>query len=268
MPALCTSIVLFMLMQEFNSMKLQSFRWSRKCKIIINLNSLRQSLSFWIDLQPLARYSIPRSVKLCRFEMFNEHKSAQQLPMVLREQSVSSLQSVWSRRQLELNKWIDQQEGLNKSTYRQLAKSSSLILRPHPVTISLTNWSIMVGMPATDNTSKYLNFLNAGRISIASILWQSSIYNSLKFDPKESAIKLMASEVRRVHWPKLIDRRAGADITRSLSPLSDKRQAPLRDTMANLERLFEDWANVSLNAKSSMHCPHRSSWSTCIHIAS
>lgn len=130
-------------------------------------------------------------------------------------------------------------------TYMQPAKPSCLMLQPCTDTISLINLSQTVWIPPSDRTSKCSSFNNAGRISIASISRQSSIYNSLRTDFSEFAKLQMPTEVSREHWLRLIDVIDGAEETSAFSPSSERRYAPFNDTVVRAGRLLSEWAKVA-----------------------
>lgn len=89
-------------------------------------------------------------------------------------------------------------------------------------------------MPATDNTSKCSSSISAGTISAASMPWQSSRCNSFRRDFDDSAKIYILAEVRREHWLRFIDLRAGAEETSASKPPSESQHAPLRDRVVNL----------------------------------
>lgn len=103
-------------------------------------------------------------------------------------------------------------------------------------------------MPANDNTSKCSSFFSPGTICAASIIRQSSRYNSFKRDPNESAKILILADERREHWLRLMDLSAGAEETSTCNPLSDRRHAPLRDRVINFGNHLGDCLKVPSNA--------------------
>lgn len=76
------------------------------------------------------------------------------------------------------------------------------------------------------------------------MLWQSSRYNSLRFDPRDLAIESILEEVRKEHWLRFKDCNAGAEDTSAARPMSERRQAPLRDNDFRTGKLFDDRAKV------------------------
>lgn len=127
---------------------------------------------------------------------------------------------------------------VKQSTHPQLEKTSSFIFGPHRGISAQTNLSQTFRMSATDNISKCLSFISVGRIDSASTFWQSSIYNSFSTDAKFSAKMLIPVDVRREHALKFIDFSEGAEDTSACSPSSERRYAPLRDTVVKEDKLF------------------------------
>lgn len=111
-------------------------------------------------------------------------------------------------------------------------------------------------MPANDNTSKCFSFCSGGRISIASMFWQSSMYNSFRLDSSESANVLILLEVRSEHWLRFIDLSAGEEEISALIPTSESRNAPVRDRIASAGKHFGDRAKLACNTKSDKQRPH------------
>lgn len=99
-------------------------------------------------------------------------------------------------------------------------------------------------MPATDNTSKCSSSINAGKISAASMPWQSSRYNSFRRDFNDSAKIYTLEDVRREHWLRFMDLSAGAEETSARKPPSESRHAPLRDRVDKLDKCLGDCAKV------------------------
>lgn len=100
-------------------------------------------------------------------------------------------------------------------------------------------------MPATDKTSRYFSFFNAGRINIASTFWQSSMYSSLNTESNLSTKLMIPLDVIREHSLKFIEHNKGADETIEFSPSSDRRYAPFRDNVVNDGKLFGDRAKIA-----------------------
>lgn len=129
---------------------------------------------------------------------------------------------------------------------------------------SLINLSETLTMPLSDRTSKYFSRLSVGRIHIASKVSQSSRYSSCKIDPKELAILSMPTSVRREHWLRFIDLKAGAEETSAASPPSEIRQAPFKEIVVNAGNPFG--TKALCNEESDKQCPHRSSCKTWFHM--
>jgi len=77
------------------------------------------------------------------------------------------------------------------------------------------------------------------------MLWQSLMYSSRKLVANESAKVSILAEVRREHWLRFKDCRAGAEETSELSAASESRHAPLMDKVVNLGKLPGDRAKVA-----------------------
>lgn len=54
----------------------------------------------------------------------------------------------------------------------------------------------------------------------------------------------MLVEVRREHWLRFIDLRAGAEVTSALNPTSEIRHAPQMDKVVREGKLFNELAKV------------------------